>query len=65
MNIYEHRWEGATWVCHDCGRKFGELGEAELTELVVTMHVDTCDVCQTPEVAVCHKRDYLFTFNWD
>lgn len=53
-----------TWVCDDCGQKYGSWYDADGTyhgpeSRAATYHIgDKCDVCKRNTVAVTEARDF-------
>ncbi len=45
--------EAVTWVCKDCGEKFGNRKVG-----VATWHIGQCDVCKEEGVSITEPRDY-------
>lgn len=49
------------WVCNDCGSKYGrwyQPGGLFPETHFATYHMNTCDVCNTKDVAVTEPRDF-------
>ena len=52
-----------TWICNECGVKYGRWFQEDGTYVgppnhYATMHYDTCDVCGKHDVICTEPRDY-------
>lgn len=57
------------WVCNDCGTKYGVWHQRDQysgpSSHCATYHINTCDVCGTPDVAVTEPRDFGYLVDWE
>ena len=59
MNKKTYAKEQPVWICHDCGREYGNRDCG-----VATWHSDTCEVCGK-ETSCTEPRDYGYLKpNW-